>query len=369
MNNIVNSRLRIRDDLTTAFKEYLESSSPSARDLIVEIGHSSPGTRPQADFRDHIAGLEVLRRETGDSISARITLADTLYSLGQENRANELYQSVIRSIRPRDLLHSTPGMTSQICSGSSGQPIWHSIDLGNQFIEGKRKTSKVLAHEMLKMDLPDLRGKSVLDIGAFGGWFSFEAERRGAQLVTALDYYSWAVDFVALHKWMNEQRNAGLNPDAYHPPSHVIDEEGQPGRIVFDLTKQELGSNVIPRLGVFEEVEIDPYDIVFHLGVLYHCENPLLTLRKLASVTKEMLIIETLGLFIPGNEKPLWEFYRDDRVNNDLTTWWAPTEAGLIDMLLAAGFKNAEVCFGYDTLPEERTGSPQLMRIWAKAWK
>ena len=34
-------------------------------------------------------------------------------------------------------------------------------------------------------------GKSVLDIGAWDGWFSFEAERRGASRVLATDHYCW----------------------------------------------------------------------------------------------------------------------------------------------------------------------------------
>ena len=36
-----------------------------------------------------------------------------------------------------------------------------------------------------------LAGQSVLDVGAWDGFFSFEAERRGAARVVATDYYSW----------------------------------------------------------------------------------------------------------------------------------------------------------------------------------
>jgi tRNA (mo5U34)-methyltransferase len=365
----VKRKIQLRDDLTAAFGEYLTSASAKAANRIVEIARCSPGTRPQADFRDQVPGLERLREQTGDSLTARITLADTLFSMGEEQNANQLYRSVIRSLRPSDQFSCAAGVAEQIRKGASGQPIWHSIDLGNDFIEGRRKTSKVLAHEMLKMNLPDLTGKTVLDIGAFGGWFSFEAERRGAKSVTALDYYSWAVDYVALHKWMNEQHGKGLMPDPYHPPAHVIDEARQPGRIVFDLTRSALNSDVTPNLGVFEDSTIEPHDIVFHLGVLYHCDNPLLTLRKVASVTREMLILETLGVYVPGCDRPLWEFYGDNSINNDVTTWWAPSEAGLVDMLIAAGFKHVEVSYGDDTIPSRSAGAPQAIRIWARAWK
>lgn len=37
----------------------------------------------------------------------------------------------------------------------------------------------------------DLRGRSVLDVGAWDGFFSFEAERRGAERVLATDSFAW----------------------------------------------------------------------------------------------------------------------------------------------------------------------------------
>ena len=65
-----------------------------------------------------------------------------------------------------------------------------------------------VAKEMMMMELPSLTGKTVLDVGALGGWFTFEAERRGAARVTALDYYSWTVDGLKLNAWISEQRKA-----------------------------------------------------------------------------------------------------------------------------------------------------------------
>jgi len=37
----------------------------------------------------------------------------------------------------------------------------------------------------------DLAGMTVLDIGAWDGYFSFEFERRGAKRVLAIDTYAW----------------------------------------------------------------------------------------------------------------------------------------------------------------------------------
>ncbi len=38
----------------------------------------------------------------------------------------------------------------------------------------------------------DLTGKSVVDVGAWDGYFSFECEQRGAAKVLATDHYCWS---------------------------------------------------------------------------------------------------------------------------------------------------------------------------------
>ena len=51
--------------------------------------------------------------------------------------------------------------------------------------------------------LPGLRGKSVLNVAAWDGFFSFEAERLGAGRVVALDHLVWELDIAACmaHWW------------------------------------------------------------------------------------------------------------------------------------------------------------------------
>jgi tRNA (mo5U34)-methyltransferase len=277
----------------------------------------------------------------------------------------------IRALRPIDLYagHKSGITEKEFRDRCGSSPIWHSVDLGDIFIEGQRKTGEVLAREMRLADLPDLRGKSVLDIGAFGGWFSFEAERRGAAHVTALEYHSWAVDWPKLRRYMRDERAAGRVPDPYHPPPHVVDEIGQPGRSVFDATRDALGSRVEPVLSRVEDYNPrHQFDVVLFLGVLYHCEDPLGTLRKVASLTSERLIIETEAHYQPGTEdKALWEFIGDDSVNNDITTWWAPNEQGLSDMLRAVGFRHIEIKAGNDQIPASARTAPRRIRIWAHA--
>ena len=66
---------------------------------------------------------------------------------------------------------------------------YHTIDLGHGVVTpGVDDTRERLA----RLALPgSLAGKTVLDIGAWDGFFSFEAERRGAARVVASDSYSW----------------------------------------------------------------------------------------------------------------------------------------------------------------------------------
>jgi tRNA (mo5U34)-methyltransferase len=278
----------------------------------------------------------------------------------------------IRRSRPVDLYRDfkSPISEQEFRSRCGEQAIWHSVDLGDTFIEGARKTSAVLAKENNLIDWPDVRGKSVLDIGALGGWFSFEAERRGAAAVTAVDYYSWCYDWPKINQWVQSERAAGRVPDTYNPPAWAIDEVAQPGRRAFEVTKEILGSKVTPVLAQVEEFESDPFDLVLYLGVLYHTRNPFYSLSKVAALTKDQLILETLGIHLPGQEeRPLWEFFNSDQVNTDKSTWWAPNDAGLRDMVLACGFDRVEIKAGAQQLSDEQRKSRQLTRIWVHAWK
>src|SRR5215831_10985883 len=67
---------------------------------------------------------------------------------------------------------------------------FHRIDLGNGIITPGQDIDGETKIEFNKIPT-DLRGKTVLDIGAWDGLFSFEAERRGAARVLATDSFCW----------------------------------------------------------------------------------------------------------------------------------------------------------------------------------
>lgn len=189
---------------------------------------------------------------------------------------------------------------------------FHTLDLGGGIV-----TPGVVdtAYHLSVLDLPrKLDGLTVLDIGAWDGFYSFECEKRGAARVVAADWYSW------------------------HGPGWGT-KEG------FELARTVLRSNV-------EDVDVDvmdldprqigTFDVVLFLGVLYHLENPLMALRKVASVTRQLLIVETV-IDMVGVVRPAMAFYPNRELNNDPTNWWGPNPAAMHGMLQSVGFDDVRM--------------------------
>lgn len=189
---------------------------------------------------------------------------------------------------------------------------WHSIDLGHGIVTpGMHKTPERLS----LIGLPkDLSGRSVLDIGAWDGFYSFEAERRGASRVLAVDSFSWGGDGWGTQDGFNLVRRA-LN-------SRVEDQNLE----VLDLSPERVGT----------------FDLVLFLGVLYHMRHPLLSLERVFSVTKNQLILETHVEELP-TEKPAMVFYPNRELDGDDSNWWGPNAAAVEAMLRVVGFSKVEL--------------------------
>ena len=166
---------------------------------------------------------------------------------------------------------------------------------------------------------------SVLDIGAWDGYFSFLAEKNGASRVLAVDSpkHSWnkekitvaGEDFKMNGKEGFETARKILN-------SKVEDREME----IVDITKENVGT----------------FDTVLCLGILYHMKDPFQIIRNLAEVTNKKLIIET---HMDGNylSAPAMMFYPTNELNNDDGNWWGPNLLCLVKMLEVSGFKKIEV--------------------------
>ena len=81
--------------------------------------------------------------------------------------------------------------------------------------------------------------------------------------------------------------------------------------------------------------------MVLLLGVLYHLPNPLLALERVASVTSDLLIVETVVDMV-GIGRPAVAFYPGRELNGDPTNWWGPNAAAVHGMLHSVGFKHID---------------------------
>ena len=159
-----------------------------------------------------------------------------------------------------------------------------------------------------------VEGKSVLDLGAWDGAFSFEAERRGAARVVACDHFCWV----------------GNGPGK---------------KAAFELAKRSLRSKVEEKVSTIEELDVaglGTFDVVLFMGILYHLKNPLLGLERAAALAHDFMVIETVFSMNLGSN-PAMEFFPGTELANDQTNWWAPNIACVESMLRVAGFKDIEV--------------------------
>jgi tRNA (mo5U34)-methyltransferase len=189
---------------------------------------------------------------------------------------------------------------------------FHCIDLGDGVVTPGRVDC---ASRLPGLGLADdLHGLSVLDVGAWDGFFSFEAERRGARRVLATDHFSW-------------------------------DGPGWGSKAGFELARRTLGSRVEDRhIDVMDlsSESIGSFDLVLFLNVLYHLRHPLLALERIKSVTADRLILET-HVDLLDTDVPAMAFYPGAQMWDDPTTWWGPNIALIEAMLKDVGFSEVAV--------------------------
>lgn len=174
------------------------------------------------------------------------------------------------------------------------------------------------AFSLSRLDFPDsLAGKSVLDVGAWDGFYSFEAAKRGAASVLATDSFVWN------GRW---QQNG------------------------FRLARQALGLENVVRDKFIDVMELSPealgqtFDIVMFLGVLYHLRDPVTALERVSSVCKGLLLLETETAlnFMPFAAARLWP---GRELRDDDTNWWSINRTGLVLLLKRFGFRDVRIVY------------------------
>ena len=168
----------------------------------------------------------------------------------------------------------------------------------------------------------DLRGKTVLDIGCNGGFYSIEMKRRGADRVLAIDSDE---DYLAQARFAAEVLGAEVE---------------------------------FRRMSVYDVASIgEKFDLVLFMGVVYHLRYPLLALDLVREhVSRDLLVFQSLlrGSNAVHRLEPDYPFeetrifdqpgfprlhFVEDRYAGDPTNWWIPNIACAEAMLRSAGFR------------------------------
>jgi tRNA (mo5U34)-methyltransferase len=168
----------------------------------------------------------------------------------------------------------------------------------------------------------DLTGRTVLDIGCNGGFYSIEMKRRGADRVLGVD-----VD----QRYLDQARLAASLSGV-------------------EIELQQMSVYDVPRLA-------ERFDVVLFMGVLYHLRHPLLALDLIHEhVARDLVVVQSMlrgsrQLMTPGpdydfTDETIFEdpaypvmYFVEQRYAADPTNWWIPNAAALAGMLRAAGFR------------------------------
>lgn len=160
----------------------------------------------------------------------------------------------------------------------------------------------------------DLSNKNVIDVGCWDGFFSFEAEKRGARQVTASDCSS----------------DVGGNPN---------------GTAGFYYAKKCLNSKVQFRTLNIEKVRLfgSGFDLVLCYGVLYHLKSPLIAMENLSLLTASSgtCLIETA---VSEHKGEAHLAYRPNR-DGDPTNYFYPSYRWMELAAKEVGFKSVKCIY------------------------
>jgi SAM-dependent methyltransferase len=204
--------------------------------------------------------------------------------------------------------------------------LWyHTIELAPGVVTPGFIDTRSAAERILPDDLSGLRA---LDVGTFDGFWAFEMERRGADVV-AIDLERIELaDFPPLRRGRLEDRR---------------EQEGFELGVGFRLAAQAIGSSVrrIP-CNVYDltpDVIGGPVDLAFNGATLTHLRDPVRALERIHGALVpggRLLSFEpfSLQLSLRAWRRPSAEF----RAASTDYTWWLPNLAGIAAWLRAAAF-------------------------------
>jgi len=228
--------------------------------------------------------------------------------------------------------------------------------------------------ELESLRLPDMKGKSVLDVGTRDGLYAFDAERRGASRVLALDQHTWSIDPPALDAYLDRCRAGEERLRSLASVPQVWRPGELPGERDFEAARDSAGSGAEALAGDLMELgpaELGTFDVVLYLDVLERAKSPLAALRGVAAVTGEVAVVSTRAVAVAGVDGAVCRFVGSHVLNPhspEKLHWWEPNEAAIEAMCRAAGFSRIEVIVGAPA-PASESAAPISYGSLVHAWK
>jgi len=209
---------------------------------------------------------------------------------------------------------------------ADSRPWYHAMELGPGVVTDGWFD---LREDVGRYGIPDdLTGKRVLDIGTWDGFWAFEFERRGAEVV-ALD--------------LDDETKLDTPPRRVPSADELAPEPRGAG---FHLAKQVLGSKVERVvLSIYDATpeEIGQFDLVFCGSVLIHLRDQMRALERIFPLVKPG------GLFISAEEYDRrgallpWRSARYLADREAAVVYWMPTTKTWRGMHWTAGFDETRV--------------------------
>jgi tRNA (mo5U34)-methyltransferase len=181
-------------------------------------------------------------------------------------------------------------------------------------------------------------GRSVLDVGAFDGFYSFLAEFRGARRVVAVDNEQY-VDWVRARFGLTVEGGGGF-------------------RAIAGLTGSRVEYRRMDALDVREIGE--RFDVALCFGILHRVTDPIALLRALADVLAPggEIVLETYGSRLPNNAPAIEVHEPGDVYARDDFVYWGFSPESLRRLARIAGLDDVEVV---DEL--EVDGHPRIVAL------
>ena len=222
---------------------------------------------------------------------------------------------------------------------------YHTIDLGDGLVTPGDYDFR---DQIAAFDFPDdMSGMRVLDVGSATGYFAFELERRGAEVVSVELPSLAAWDILAherddLMRRLMDWLRADSPEQAYE--RHLTGP--------FRFCQEALGSRVERVYSSVYDLTLDKvggarFDLVYAGDVLLHLFSPLKALDVLAGLCRGQ-IVTTIDTPFPGPEQlPLMRFMGNASEETDRRTWWMLSSGCVRDVFRRMGFRSVEVVGKY----------------------